>query len=188
MSSIATMTAAVPNPAASLAAAGVSTSQKQSASNPKITEPLVVGRAVANVADVVATSTAVQAEVIANAAKTARNLTIFAQGSLEAATRSGQILTAGWQDLFRPTVASGPSAFEEILSGFQALASAKTMAERIELQVALVRASASRSFTETGHFTKASFDLAEKVSAPLSAHAALAADTFSFAKVSVAKV
>ena len=185
MSSIATMTAAVPNPAASLAAAGASTSQKQSASNPKITKPLVVSRAVADVADAVATTTAVQAEVIEKAAK---NLTIFAQGSLEAATRSGQIPTAGWQDLFRQTAASGQSAFEEILSGLQAIASAKTMTERVELQVALVRASASREFTETGHFTKTSFDLAEKVSAPLSAHAALAADTFSFAKVSVPKV
>jgi phasin family protein len=179
------MTAAVPNPAASLAAAGASTSQKQSASNSKITEPLLVGRAVADVADAVATTTAVQAEVIE---KATRNLTNFAQSSLEAATRSGQILTAGWQDLFRQTVTSGQSAFEEILSGFQTLASAKTMAERIELQVALVRASASRAFADTSHFTKTSFDLAEKVSAPLSAHAALAADTFSFAKVSVPKV
>jgi hypothetical protein len=179
------MTAAVPNSAASLAAASAPASQKQSASNPKITEPLVGGRAVADVADAVATITAAQAEVIE---KTARNLAVFARGSLEAATRSGQILTAGWQDLFRRSVTSGQSAFTEILSGFQALASAKTMAERTELQVALVRATASRAFAETGHFTEASFDLAEKVSAPLSAHAALAADTFSMTKVSVPKV
>jgi len=185
MSSTATMTAAVPNPAASLSAASVSTSQRQGASNPKISEPLVVGRAVADVADAVATTTAAQVEIIE---KTSRTLTVFARGSLEAATRSGQILTAGWQDLFRQSVASGQSAFTEILSGFQALASANTMAERIELQVALVRASASRGFTETGHFTKASFDLAEKVSAPLTAHAVLAADTFLNPKISVPKV
>jgi hypothetical protein len=75
-------------------------------------------------------------------------------------------------------VASTQAAYTEALSGFAALMSAKTLGVRIELQVNLVRTSTIWAIAEGRRCTKASFDLAQKASSPLIAHAACAAEMF----------
>jgi hypothetical protein len=130
----------------------------------------------------VAYATAATAEASAKAMKTAKDVAAFNQGSMEALTQAGKILTAGSQDLFRQMAVSTQSAFAEVMSGFQALAGAKTVAERLELQASLARASATRAVTEGSRFAQASIDLVEKASAPLTARAALAAETFATLK------
>jgi hypothetical protein len=129
-----------------------------------------------------AVTTAVPAEVIEKVAKTAKDFAAFNQGSLAAFTQASQTLATGSQDLFRQMVASSQAAFVEALSGFRALATAKTFKERLELQASLTRASAVWAVSEGSRFTQAGFDLAEKASAPLTARAVLAAETFSALK------
>ena len=131
----------------------------------------------------VADATTATAEASEKAIKTAKDLAAFNQASLEALTQCGKILTAGSQDLFRQMAASTQSAFAEVMTGFQALASAKTVKERLDLQASLARASATRAVAESSRFAQASIDLVEKASAPLTARAALAAETFATLKV-----
>jgi hypothetical protein len=54
---------------------------------------------------------------------------------------------------------------------------AKTLKEGIELQASLARTSAHWAVSEGSRFAQAGIDLAEKASAPLTARAALAAET-----------
>ncbi len=131
----------------------------------------------------VAYATTATAEASEKAIKTAKDVAAFNQASLEAFAQAGKILTAGSQDLLRQMAVSTQSAFAEVISGFQALASAKTVAERLELQTSLARTSATRAMSESSRFVQASIDLAEKASAPLTARAALAAETFATLKV-----
>jgi hypothetical protein len=130
----------------------------------------------------VAYATAATAEASEKAMKTAKDFAAFNQASLEAIAQAGKILTTGSQDLLRQMAVSTQSAFAEVISGFQAIASAKSVAERLELQASLARASATRAVTESSRLAQASIELADKASAPLTARAALAAETFAAMK------
>lgn len=130
----------------------------------------------------VAYATTATAEVSEKAIKTAKDFAAFNQASLAAFTQAGQILTAGSQDLFRQMAVSTQAAFAEAMSGFQTLASAKTVKERLELQASLVSASAARVVSEGSRFAQASIDLVQKASAPLTNRAVLAAETFATLK------
>jgi hypothetical protein len=136
----------------------------------------------ANLNQAVAATTAAQAQMVEKMTTTARDLTSFTQGSIEALLQASQILATGSQDLFREMVASSQAAYTEALSGFSAFANAKTVTERIDLQVGLVRASTNRAIAEGGRFTKASLDLAEKASSSLTVQATRAAEVFAFIK------
>ena len=123
-----------------------------------------------------------QAEVSGKVVGTAKNVATFNQASFAASVQAGQILAAGSQDLFRQTVESTQSAFTEILAGVSAVADAKTVKERIELQTSLVRASAIRALSESSRFARASIDLTETASAPLKARAVVAAEAMAAGK------
>jgi hypothetical protein len=127
-------------------------------------------------------ATAANAEASEKAIKTAKDFAAFNQASLKAFTQAGQILTTGSQDLFRQMAVSTQSAFAEAMSGFQALVSAKTVKERVELQASLVSTSATWAVSEGSRFAQASIDLVQKASAPLTDRAALAAETFATLK------
>jgi hypothetical protein len=131
----------------------------------------------------VAYATAATAEASEKAIKTAKDFAAFNQASLTAFAQAGQILTAGTQELFRQMAASSQSAFAETMSGFQALAGAKTVKERLELQASLVSTSATRAVSEGNRFAQASIDLVQKAVAPLTDRAAVAAETFATLKV-----
>jgi hypothetical protein len=130
----------------------------------------------------VAYATAATAEASEKAINSAKDFAAFNQASLKAFAQAGQILTAGSQDLFRQMAASTQSAFAEAMSGFQALASATTVKERVELQASLTRTSASRAVSEGSRFAQASIELLQRASAPLTDSAALAAETFAVMK------
>jgi hypothetical protein len=125
----------------------------------------------------VAYATAATADASEKAIKAAKDFAAFNQASMKAFTQAGQILTAGTQDLFRQM-----AAFAETMSAFQALASAKSVKEGLELQASLASTSATRAMSEGSRFAQASIDLVRKASAPLTARAALAAETFSALK------
>jgi hypothetical protein len=130
----------------------------------------------------VAYASAATAETSEKAIKSAKDFAAFNQASLKALAQAGQIMITGSQDLFRQMAASSQSAFAEAMSGFQALASAKTVKERVELQASLTRTSASRAVSEGSRFAQASIELLQRASAPLTDSAALAAETFATLK------
>jgi hypothetical protein len=123
-------------------------------------------------------ATAAGAEASEKAVKAAKDFVALNQASLRAIAQAGQILTAGSQDLIRQMAASSQSAFAEAMSGFQALARARTLQETFELQASLARTSAAWAMSEGSRFAQASKDLIQKASAPLAASAATAAETF----------
>ena len=130
----------------------------------------------------VAYATAATAEASEKAIKSATDFAAYNQASLKALAQAGQILTTGSQDLFRQMAMSTQSAFAEAMSGFQALASATTVKERVELQASFARTSASRAVSEGSRFAQASVELLQRASAPLTDSAARAADTFAMLK------
>ena len=123
-------------------------------------------------------ATAAYSTMSEKAAKTATDLTAFNRGTLEALAQAGQIFAAESQDLFRQAAAAGQTAFTESLNNLRAIASAKTVKERLELQVNFVRTSAISAVSEGSRFARAGIDLAEKATAPIAARAYLAAETF----------
>jgi hypothetical protein len=152
---------------------------KPNSGGPNTTEPPSVESAVAR-PNQTAAAIAVQTEVIETAVKDFATLN---QDSLDAVTQASQILATGSLDLFRQMMASSQSAYAEALSGWRALANARTVKEQIEAQTSLVRSSTTWAITEGGRFTKASLDLAEKASSPLIARASRAAEMFQIPKV-----
>jgi hypothetical protein len=127
----------------------------------------------------IASATQIYNNVSEKAAKTAADLTAFNQGTFEAFTQAGQILATEAQDLFRQMASSSQTAFSEGLTNVRALASAKTVKERLELQATIARTAAIWTVTETSRFAQAGIALAEKASAPVTARAYLAAEKFS---------
>ena len=137
---------------------------------------------VAGLKEGVAAATTAQTEASERAFKTAKDLAVFNQGTLQAVRQASQILASGSQDLARQMAASSQSAFGEFLTAFRTLVVAKTARERIELQVSLVSTAAQWSLAENSRFAKAGLELAGKASAPLTARMALAAEAFSALK------
>jgi hypothetical protein len=127
-------------------------------------------------------ATKAQADVSEQVIKAAKDFVAFNQASLDAFTQASKILTSEAQDLSRQAVASSQAAFAEILSGFRALVTAKSLEESIELQASLARASATWAVSEGTRFAQASIALVEKASVPLTARATAAAEAFAVLK------
>src|SRR6476619_7060511 len=66
-------------------------------------------------------------EGMEKAMKTAEELMAFSQGNLEAMVKSGQIWAAGFQDIGKQMAASAQASFDETVSAFKALTSAKSL-------------------------------------------------------------
>lgn len=118
----------------------------------------------------------VQAELSGQVARTAKSFADFNQASAAAFVQASQIFASGSQDLFRQAAESTQTAIAETLTGIRALAGAKTAKDRIELQANLFRTSAIWAVSESSRFARASIDLAESASAPLTARAVAAAE------------
>jgi phasin family protein len=110
--------------------------------------------------------------------KTAEEAFAFNQGNIEAFTRSGQIWSAGLQDLSRQFATTVQDSIEETLEQFRALTSAQSVKDVIGLQSSLVRTSAEKAVTATSRLTSASIKLTEEALAPITARVGLAAEKF----------
>ncbi len=117
-------------------------------------------------------------ENIDKASKTAAEAMAFSQGNLEALTRSGQIWSAGMQDLSRQFAATAQASFDETMNRLKALASVKTLKDAIELQSSLLHELAEKAVAETSRLTTASIKLTEEAMAPITARVSLAVETF----------
>ena len=83
-------------------------------------------------------------EGMEKAMKTAEELMVFSQGNLEAMVKSGQIWAAGVQDLGKLVAANAQASFEETISTFKALSSAKSLKDAFDLQASLARYDAGK--------------------------------------------
>jgi phasin family protein len=131
-------------------------------------------RAAAGFAD---TQTKVK-EGMEKAMKTAEELVVFSQGNLEAMVKSGQIWAAGVQDIGKQIAANAQATFDETLSTFKALTSAKSLKDAFDLQTSLARSTLEKTLSESGKLTDASMKLTEQALAPLTARVTLAMEKF----------
>jgi hypothetical protein len=148
----------------------------------KTAEPNTFDRTVADLKQGVNYATAEQAKASEKALKTAKDLVAFNLASLEAFTEATKLLAAGSKELSLQVASSSQAAFAEVLTGFRSIVTAKSVKEGIELQASLTRASAARAVSEGTRFAQASVTLIEKASAPLTARAVAAAETFAALK------
>jgi len=117
-------------------------------------------------------------EGITKTMKTAEEVVAFSQGNVEALIKSGQIWTAGLQDLSKQVAASAQASYEEALAAFKAMTSVKSLKEAVDLQVGFARSAMEKGMTESSKYTDASFKLAEQAIAPISSRMTLAVEKF----------
>jgi len=117
-------------------------------------------------------------ESMEKAMKTAEELMTFGQGNLEAMVKSGQIWAAGVQDIGKQIAASAQASFDETMSAFKAITSAKSLKDAFDLQAGLARATLEKTVAESGKLTDASMKLTEQALAPLTARMTLAMEKF----------
>jgi phasin family protein len=113
-------------------------------------------------------------EGMEKAMKTAEEMMAFSQGNLEAMVKSGQIWAAGVQDMGKQMAASAQASFDETLTTFKAISSAKSLKDAFDLQASLARSTLEKTLSESGRLTDASMKLTEQVMAPLTARFSLA--------------
>ncbi|WP_227319478.1 phasin family protein [Acidisoma silvae] len=113
-----------------------------------------------------------------NTMKTAEEMLAFSQGNVEAFIKSGQIWSAGLQDISKQMASSAQSSYEEAMAAFKALTSVKSLKEAVDLQVGLARSAMEKSVAESNKYTDASFKLAEQAIAPISGRMTMAAEKF----------
>jgi phasin family protein len=118
-------------------------------------------------------------EHMGKAIKKAEEVATFSQGTFDALLKSGQIWTAGVQDLSKQIAATAQSQMEDTMSTFKALSGLRSLKEVMDLQTSFARSAVEKAMSETGRLTDASFRLAEQTMAPLTARVSVAVETFS---------
>lgn len=118
-------------------------------------------------------------EGITKTMKTAEEVVAFGQGNVEALIKSGQIWSAGMQDLSKQMASSMQASYEEAMAAFKALTSVKSLKEAVDLQVGFARSAVEKSMTESSKYTDASIKLAEQAIAPISSRMTMAVEKFS---------
>jgi phasin family protein len=152
------------------------------------TEPTVskgIDATVSSLKDGVAKATAgfeaTQATVkegIEKAMKTAEELVAFNQGNVEAFVKSGQIWSAGVQDLSKHMAATAKASLDESIATFKALSSVKSLRDAFDLQTSFARSALEKTLSESGKLTDASLKLTEQTLAPITARVSLAVEKF----------
>ena len=82
------------------------------------------------------------------------------------------------QDISKLIAANAQASFDETMSTFKALSSAKSLKDAFELQASLARTTIEKTLAELGKLTDASMKLTEQTLAPLTARVSLAMEKF----------
>ena len=147
-------------------------------------QPAKFNDTVGNIKQSVEAATAAQSHASERVWQSGKEFAAFNRSVLQAYLEAGQIYAHGSQDLFRQVAESTQAAFLETLNNIRAVAAAKTVKERIELQANFVRSTALRTVAENNRFANAGIDLAEKVAAPITTVTITAAESSTtFSKV-----
>jgi phasin family protein len=100
------------------------------------------------------------------------------QANMEALVKSGQIWTAGVQELMKQFVETAKASFDESVATFTAISSAKSVTEAMDLQSKFTTRVAGRALADSNKLVDASIKLTEKTLAPLTARVTSAVETF----------
>jgi phasin family protein len=117
-------------------------------------------------------------EGMEKAMKTAEEFVAFSQGNFEALVKSGQIWTAGVQDIGKQIAANAQASFDETMSTFKAMTTAKSLKDAFDLQASLARTTIEKTLAESGKLTDASVKLTEQTLAPITARFSMAMEKF----------
>jgi len=110
--------------------------------------------------------------------KSTEDFVAFGQANLEAFVKSGQIWSAGVQELTKQFATTAKASFDESVSTFKAISTAKSVKEAMELQSTFAKAALEKAMAESNKLTDASIKLTEQALAPITARVADAVETF----------
>ena len=110
--------------------------------------------------------------------KSTEDLVAFGQANMEAFMKSSQIWSAGVQELSKQIATSAKASFEESVSTFKAISTAKSVKEAMDLQSTFAKAALEKAMAESNKLTDASIKLTEQTLAPITARVTLAVETF----------
>jgi len=110
--------------------------------------------------------------------KTTEELVAFGQANMEAFVKSGQIWSAGMQDLTKQIASSAKASFDESVSTFKAISTAKSVKEAMDLQSTFAKSALEKMMAESNKLTDASIKLTEETLAPITARVSVAVETF----------
>jgi len=110
--------------------------------------------------------------------KSTEDFVAFGQANLEAFVKSGQIWSAGVQELTKQIATSAKASFEESVSTFKAISTAKSVKEAMDLQSSFAKAALEKAMAESNKLTDASIKLTEQTLAPITARVTVAVETF----------
>jgi len=110
--------------------------------------------------------------------KSTEDLVAFSQANFEAFVKSGQIWSAGVQELTKQIATSAKASFDESISTFKAISTAKSVKEAMDLQSSFAKAALEKAMAESNKLTDASIKLTEQALAPITARVTTAVETF----------
>jgi len=110
--------------------------------------------------------------------KSAEDFFAFGQANVEAFLKSGQIWSAGVQDIGKQVAATAQAQVDHTVATFKALTSVKSFKEAFDLQSSLARAALEKVVTDTSKLTDASMKLSEEAFAPIAARVQFAVEKF----------
>ena len=102
----------------------------------------------------------------------------FDKANLEAFVKSGQIWNAGMQELTKQIATSAKASFDESVSTFKAISTAKSVKEAMDLQSTFAKSALEKAMAESNKLTDASIKLTEQTLAPITARLTTAVETF----------
>jgi phasin family protein len=110
--------------------------------------------------------------------KSTEDFVALGQLNMEALVKSGQIWTAGVQDLMKQFAEMARASFDESVAAFKAISSAKSVTQAMDLQSKLATSVAGRALAESNKFVDASIKLTEQTLAPITARVTSTVETF----------
>jgi phasin family protein len=110
--------------------------------------------------------------------KSAEEFFAFGQANVEAFLKSGQIWSAGVQDIGKQVAATAQAQVDQTVATFKALTGVKSFKEAFDLQSSLARTALEKVVADASKLTDASLKLSEETFAPIAARVQLAVEKF----------
>ncbi len=110
--------------------------------------------------------------------KSTEDFVAFGQANMEAFLKSSQIWATGLQDLTKQIATTAKTSFEDSVSTFKAISTAKSVKEAIDLQSSFAKTTLEKAMAESNKITDASIKLTEQALAPITARVTVAVETF----------
>jgi phasin family protein len=110
--------------------------------------------------------------------KSTEDFVALGQANMEALVKSGQIWTAGVQELMKQYAETAKTSFDESVATLKAISSAKSVTEAMNLQSKFATSVAGRALAESNKLVDASIKLTEQTLAPITARVTDTVETF----------